>query len=190
MEINPFSSDISYGNDVVNDTPCDTPCEDSINEAPSPDEVPSSDIDQEMDQDIGAKEEETGIFGELYPTVKEWNKKVREVGKTYKLSPEQVNGLIMGIAASVAGATIPGYYKQTLHEKILHDMGYNRTTLKRMQDLKGGLPPWYKALEIDPRNPEFDILNKVKAGLSVNEAWKARRKAKYGEFYHKDKGWY
>jgi len=195
MNIKPFSDDISTGNNSsVKEAPV---VEAPITEIPST-EIPSTEIpaieipviEIPISEQTEQKEEETGAFSESYPTIKEWNKKVREVGKTYKLSPEQINGLIMGIASSVAGVSIPGYYKQTLHEKVLRDMGYNRKTLKRMQDFKGGLPPWYKALEIDPRNPEFDIIQKVKAGLSVNEAWKAMRRAKFGEFYHKDKGWY
>jgi len=117
---------------------------------------------------------------------------------------KRLNLLVANLGAAMATRASGNF---AFHNKILSEMGYSPSDIKKAQGIRGDLPPWGVT--------RFEVKNLVeRSGWSVNQAikylrehkgiWKPRvdvlisgRKAFTpkgveikGEFYHKDVGWY
>jgi len=123
---------------------------------------------QEKEQQERRKE-----FKKLSPagiTVSQWRKMTDEIAGDFKMTKEQVSGLITSIAECAFGGCLPDYYKGKINEKVLHAMGLTLEDLRKIQSVPGKIPPWYRDINIPETSLPANIIFVVgKTGVSVKD---------------------
>ena len=158
MEIKPFSSDISYGND----TPCDASCN-----APTP----ASDRTEISNTDPGIVPD-----GFIEITDRNYRAKAKTVARELGVSIEDIaNAMAAKWAFGREWKEVSVHPVWRKKKEITERMGYSTKDINDTTRIPGKMLPWWshKSLAVD----EEDIKNIVKKhGCSINAAVKAAHK--------------
>jgi len=124
----------------------------------------------------------------------------------------KLNSLIASLGNAMATGASGNF---SFQDKVLREMGYSRANIKKAQDIRGDLPPW-GVIRFEVKNlvekSGWSVNQALKYLKEHKGLWKKKvdvlisgRKAftpkgveikgevnhvPYGEFYHKDVGWY
>jgi len=185
MEINPFSSDISYGNDA----PCDAPCDAPIDEAPSLIEAPITD-QIEQDEAITFSANLINKLQERPPVVR--RDLVRRI-KEYAFSAPM--SLISKPALRKLNNDRRDWIMEVTLEcfdpdnELLDKHGYtsNKYIGSLQRFLKETDKSWH---ELHPLGKDIKLEDLMVTTILTENEKKQLKSRKYGEFYHRDVGWY